>query len=307
MLARRGRLLAACLAVAGCRCPGEPAAPALGVEGGAVPAAPGEEIKAVFPRAAGPAHPLARALCEALHDVPSRRRAACCGGRGTPITLTAECVRVVSFSLHSGATTLDAARLAICARELAEGLAGCDWVGPTTPEPPESCRNLLTGTLDRGQRCRSSLECRADLHCRGSGPTDLGTCDLPRAAGTACGLSVDTLATYARQDVDSRHPECAGFCERRRCFDTRALGAACQVDAQCGRGRRCAGRACAEGARGTEGQPCVPGGCSWALRCIAGVCGKPRPGGAPCEADIECQGACLGADAARRGVCRPRC
>src|SRR5262249_23703548 len=154
--------------------------------------------------------------CRALHGRSEERRAECCGGR-PGIVLTSECTRALGAALRAGAVSLDAAEVEACAAATDGALAGCDWVGAFPPPVPEACRGAVRGRLGEGARCRSSLECRGALHCDGAGPTQLGACAAARESG-ACGLSVDPLAGFVKQDdVERAHPECAGACERHRC------------------------------------------------------------------------------------------
>jgi hypothetical protein len=265
-----------------------------------VPADEPEEIVPVFPRAGGPIDARAQRLCQVLHELPARARTGCCGG-SPGITLTDACTRALSLSLGAGAVTLDEPALKSCEQEAAAALSGCQWVGPHPPDPPAACRRLIAGRLDRGQRCRSNLECQPGTFCRGLGPTDLGRCAPPQPTGSLCRTGVDPLAGYLRQPLERAHPECEGFCHRNRCFAALASGATCRVDEQCGPAGRCAGRSCVAGAAGSRGEPCVPGGCQDGLRCIGGACRPPGSGGAACQTDAECLGAC------QAGRCSRRC
>jgi hypothetical protein len=280
-------LAALCLGTQGCRRPPE------------APPEP-EAVVPVFPARGGPLDPRAQRACQALHELPARARAGCCGGSaGT--TFTEPCARALSASLRSGAVLLEEAALVACERAASAALAGCQWVGATAPEPPAACRGLVLGTLERGRSCRSTLECRPGTFCRGVGPTDFGVCLPPQAAGSLCRTGVDVLAGYLRQAVERSHPECRGFCQRNRCFDSLPAGGACRVDEQCGPAGRCGGQSCVAGTVGSEAEPCVPGGCRDGLRCVAGTCAAPRPGGAACQTDAECLGAC------QAGRCTQRC
>ncbi len=231
------------------------------------------------------------ALCEALHQMPAERKAACCGASPAQ-HFGGECARVLSLALEQGTVSLEGSEG--CVKALVMQHQGCGWVGPNEVELPESCARVVTGRLAQGKRCRSSLECAAGLRCLGAGPTATGTCEKPGSDGMACELSVDVLASYARQPLPA-HVECAGFCQRHRCEAVLTDGGACTLDAQCPAGQRCAG-ACVDGARGAAGEKCVPGGCGAGLRCVAGVCAAPKAEGAECAADAECSGACVAGD-----------
>src|SRR5262249_54705581 len=139
-----------------------------------------------------------------------------------------ECVRTLSAALRAKAVTLEVEGVDACARAMAQAHEGCGWVGPFPPELPVACRGLVRGALEKGARCRSSLECRDGMRCSGAGPTAAGRCAPPRADGESCGTAVDTLATYTRDaDLDARHPECQGHCARFRCAPRVTAGSAC--------------------------------------------------------------------------------
>jgi hypothetical protein len=310
-ISRRGLSLATVLWLSlwsGCKC---------GQGGGAPDASPAvsaeqlsaseDEVRPVYPVQAGAPAPLAQRLCEALQEIPARRRASCC--EGSPGSLLAgECVRMLTAALASGAVKLEAPAVEACAQAMQRTYEGCEWVGPQAPPVPAECLGLMQGTLVAGARCRSSLECAAGLNCHGVGPTDPGVCGPPGGAGQLCSLSVDALATYARQEtLDEAHPECQGHCARRLCAEDVSLEGACQFEAQCGAGLHCAAGKCAEGELAGLGQPCVSGGCEHGARCVQGVCATPKPAGGTCERDAECLGGCVRPDGGRMGTCGPRC
>ncbi|WCQ95859.1 hypothetical protein [Sorangium sp. Soce836] len=176
----------------------------------------GDEIAPVYPKAEGAPDPLAARLCEALHALPARRKAACCGG-GPGFHAGAECARALSFALRAKAVTLSTDAVGRCVEAMARSLEGCDWVAPVAAPVPSACEGIVRGALGEGARCRSSLECADGLRCDGVGPTDAGICRAPRAAGP-CGLSVDALAAVTRQTrYAEAHPECRGRCAGRAC------------------------------------------------------------------------------------------
>ena len=240
------------------------------------------------------------ALCEALHQMPAERKAACCRGQ-TAAHFGGECARVVALALEQG--TLQLQHPEACVKDLVASHQGCGWVGPNAQPLPASCVGLTAGRIAEGKRCRSTLECVPGLRCLGAGPTAAGTCAPPGQAGMACELSVDVLVSYLRQTLPP-HLECAGFCQRHRCEPMLTDGGACTLDAQCPQGQRCAG-SCVAGALGAAGERCVPGGCVAGLRCITGTCAMPKAEGQECAHDAECLGACLPADGGRR--CGPGC
>ncbi|WP_437951654.1 hypothetical protein WME98_13250 [Sorangium sp. So ce296] len=176
----------------------------------------GDEISPVYPKAEGAPDPLAARLCEALHALPARRKAACSGG-SPGFHAGAECARALSFALRAKAVTVSTDAVDRCVEAMARSLEGCDWGAPLTAPVPSACEGLVRGALGEGARCRSSLECVDGLRCDGVGPTDAGICRAPRAAGP-CGLSVDALAAVTRQTrYAEAHPECRGRCAGRAC------------------------------------------------------------------------------------------
>jgi hypothetical protein len=258
-----------------------------------------------YPEEHLPDDPAARRLCEALHGLVAARRLACCGHKGG-LVLTSECARLVSAALRLKSIRLDPEKVATCARERGASLDGCDWVGPNVPQPPASCAEAMIGLTTKGKPCRSSLECVSGLSCRGARPTALGTCEEARVAGV-CG-SVDPLAPFVLvTDVDARHPECTGRCDRHACVAAPLPGGACASPAACARGNRCVDGKCVAGAVGEAGQRCTGGGCARGLRCQASVCVHPAEKGTPCSTDLDCQGGCLKRPSDKRGICGPRC
>jgi len=272
--------------------------------------APGDDdIRPVYPPTKDPPDPRALKYCDALQVTPAARRAACCGEAPSPPPATAgECARMLSAALRSGAITLAAEDVDRCAEAVAKAHEGCGWVGPGPQPLPAACQGLLRGTLKAGARCRSSLECEGNQRCHGLGPTDLGTCNPPGARGARCGTGADPLAAFARQaDVDTTHPECAGYCALRRCADPVPAGAACRSPAACGPGALCVAGNCAPGQPAAAGEPCPAGACRDGARCVKDRCVAPRAEGEPCEQDAECRGACNRGDASAAGTCGMRC
>jgi len=274
--------------VAGCKCKKDE-----------VPAEPADDVRPVFSGDPKAVDPKVKAWCEGLHQAPAERRAACCS-KGVSAHFADECTRVVSLAVEAKTVTMgDPSE---CLAALTAAHAGCEWVGPNDVDVPEVCQRVLVGRIAAGQRCRSTLECTAGLHCRGAGPTASGVCAPPGGEGMACELSVDVLSSYTRARA-RRTPECEGACQRHRC-EAVVDGGACTLDAQCPRGQRCAGT-CVAGERGSSGEACVPGGCDEGLRCVAGHCVAPLPSGAACTSDVECRGGCRAVDGGR--VCGPAC
>jgi hypothetical protein len=298
---------------------------ALAIEAGALksvagPAGSGvdeDEVRPVYPVDGVTPDPLAARLCTALHELPEKRRSACCG-QSAGLVPTSECVRMLSAALHGKAVELGAGDVDACALAIDRAYAGCDWVGPFPPEVPAACLGIVHGKLARNDRCRSSLECAGDLRCHGVGPTTVGRCGPARDDGGACAGSSDALASFVRQnDVDARHPECKGYCSRFKCSAFAAEGALCAQSRECGPGRQCLGAGkgtglgaksgkCVTRAPGKAGEPCPGATCEAGLLCLSGRCAARKPAGASCETDFECAGGCLESDAGRR-TCGRKC
>jgi hypothetical protein len=278
-----------------------------------------ERVDSVYPvDPAAPADPLAQKLCAGLHDLPEKKRAACC--KQAPSTVvTAECVRQLSAGLRSKALALEPADVDACIAAFDKTLDGCDWVGPFPPGPPVACEAIFKGHVKAGQPCRSSLECEATLRCHGAGPTQAGRCGQPKADGDLCGGATDSLATYTRQsDVDKSHPECKERCVRHKCAPALADGASCQTTADCQTGLLCmpvagpakaglAPRKCAAASLpAKEGDACPSGDCGEGLQCTRGKCATRKGEGEACQTDFDCRGGCL-KDGGTKGTCGPRC
>src|SRR5262249_32058671 len=144
------------------------------------------------------AHPLARKLCEALHVVPGRRVAECCGTKPAAPLLD-QCTRVVSASIASKAVEIDPTAIDRCRAAMEQSRVGCDWGTPSVALAPAACEQVLVGTVREAEGCRSSLECRGNLHCEGLTPTRTGTCTPPQTNDAVCGTHVDTVAAYTLQ------------------------------------------------------------------------------------------------------------
>jgi len=263
-----------------------------------------ESVQSVYPGTVKTPDPRARSVCQALHGLPAERRVACCGGAPGRLLLD-ECTRVLSLALGAGNVELDVQRTDACISNQQAAFTGCGWVGPSAPPLPEVCQGLTVGTLEQGARCRSSLECRDGLRCRGLGPTQAGVCDAPGAPTTACDLGADPLAVYLLQD-SGRHPECAGACVRRACIAAVGVGEACTFGGQCGPGAHCAAGRCAPGRSAPDGEACTVGACAPGSVCHDATCVRRKQEGERCAADEECLGACLHPDGGA-GMCGMRC
>jgi hypothetical protein len=297
--------LALALVLLGCACGSKKsstpdARPAIPDAGG--PAAEEADVRPVYPVDDQPPEPLALRLCQALHELPARRKAECCGGGAAP-SLVSECARTLSSALRARAITLAEPAVAACEQAMTGLHDGCEWVGPLSPGFPAECRGLVHGTLAGGARCRSSMECAQGLRCRGVGPTDPGTCGPPLPDGTRCSVTVDTLVSYTRQDAwtEEAHPECSGYCMRRACRPAVAAGKACKVSLECGAGHRCSGGACVAGGVARDGESCSADECEAGLRCLENRCRRPKAAGEPCQSAFECRGGCV------EGACAQQC
>lgn len=265
-----------------------------------------DDVRPVYPKTNDPPDPLAAKLCEALHGVPTKRRATCCG-HAPGFSLVSECTRTLSYALREKAVRVETAGVDACVAAMEKVHEGCGWVGPAGARLPAACDGLVRGALDEGKPCRSSLECGDGLRCLGAGPTDMGVCRKPLPTGFPCGISVDTLAALTRQDTyEARHPECSGYCAQRRCNDLVAEGGACKLSVECGAGKVCDEGKCRAGTLPGEGRTCKLA-CAPGLRCDKGTCVGPKEEGAPCERDFECRGGCLRGDAGKGGTCGMKC
>jgi hypothetical protein len=285
-----------------------------------------DDVQSVYPvDPNAPPDPVAQKLCTGLTEMPEKKRAACCGA--TPgVVVTSECTRTLSAAIRFKAVTLDAARVDACVAAFERTLDGCDWVGPFPPSPPAECHGLVTGQLNLGQKCRSTLECAGALRCRGVGPTTPGKCTTPANTGEVCGGTVDALATFVRQtDMEKEHPECAaGRCIKHHCGPPAPENGECQVTLDCEEGLQCvvsgptvkrkkndprpppSPRKCQRRPLPKEGEACPGGVCAGELGCIMNKCTARKSGGAACTNDFECRGGCLH-DGGAAGMCGPRC
>jgi hypothetical protein len=253
-----------------------------------------DDIRPVYPVDDQPPDERAARLCRAMHEVPARRKAECCGGSPAP-SLVSECARTLSYALRLKVVTIDTPSIDACEQAMTRAHQGCEWVGPLAPSFPPECLGVIHGALATGSRCRSSLECGPGLRCRGLGPTDPGTCGPPLPESARCSVAVDTLVTYTRQDawIERTHPECAGFCTRRACRAALAEGAACRVTPECGPGHRCADGKCVAGGEAQLGETCSANECAAGLRCWQNRCIAPKAAGESCKTPFECQGGCV--------------
>ena len=203
-----------------------------------------DDAKPVYPLVTSDPDPAAARICAALQDLPRERRAAC---RGTTpgVSFAAFCTSALTAATRSGAVRVDAAAAGTCIGAIDRSLQGCDWVGPVDPPAPLECDGFIHGLRGEGASCRSSLECVDGLRCHGVAPTAVGRCGRPRADGEACGVAVNPLVAYARQDrVDRAHPECSGFCADHLCAPRAPRGGACRATVGCTAADVCVGGRC---------------------------------------------------------------
>jgi hypothetical protein len=266
----------------------------------------GDEVRPVYPFDNKPPLPLAEEYCNAVRETPKKRRQECCPRSGA-YAPTGECIRTLSSAVRSGAVTLDKADLDACVAAVAKETAGCDWVTSVGSRTVGACLGILKGTLKEGALCRSNLECEEGLRCRGLSAVVAGHCGAPLAKGGLCNVSVDSLASFTGQDdFEGHHPECAGYCARRRCQDAPAVGAACASSYECGPQHYCAAKKCVAGPLPTPGQPCMDV-CAAGVRCLKDVCTAPKGAGEACESDGECRGRCDHGDGGKTGQCAGDC
>jgi len=264
-------------------------------------------VRPVYPMTSAPPDPLAQRFCEAIHELPAKRKAECC--KSSPgFTVIEQCTRTLSFALREKAVTLAPTDVDKCAEAMAKSVEGCDWVAPLPPYVPAACDGIIRGTLVEGTRCRASLECADNLRCLGAGPTEPGRCSKPLPRGGPCSHAVDTLAAYtAQSSSDARHPECAGYCAKRWCADAVPVGGACESTTECGPERYCVSGHCAEGSLPAAGQPCLAGLCAKGDRCVKGKCLAAGAIGDRCDNDTDCRSGCEKPASGGAGKCFMKC
>src|SRR5262249_20492056 len=59
-----------------------------------------DEIKPAYPLNVTP-QPLAQRFCEAMHELPAKRKAECCSTSPPAFSITSECVRTLSFAIQT--------------------------------------------------------------------------------------------------------------------------------------------------------------------------------------------------------------
>lgn len=246
-------------------------------------------------------------LCEALHDLPARRKQECCGAQVA--SLAALCTSALTESLSKSRASIDSDAIARCGKVSARQLVGCNWVGPLQPELPAACTGLIVGHVERGATCQSSLECRDGLYCQGLSPLGAGICALPARAGARCEIPADNLAAYARADADARHPSCDGVCLRGRCLAKLPEGGTCSSAAHCADGRNCIGGQCRNAPLQALDAVCASTAeCSSGNSCIDQRCRAPKAGGATCRLPFECRSLeCRKTEGAELGTCVDAC
>lgn len=262
-----------------------------------------EKVKPVYRKGARNDSAVVR-FCEALHDLPESRRAACCRRRMGTVA-TGLCIQALSSAVRSKALAVDEAKLRSCLSSLRTSLEGCEWIGPLRPPLPEDCQGVLVGKIPVDKACKSSLECHSGLICYGAGPTQAGRCIQSLPAGASCGTGVDVLVAYTGLNVEGGHRECQGYCLGHRCTNRSPIGSECKASMHCVAGAHCADGKCVAGSVARIGDDCSGGDCETGSRCIRKRCSEPLASGASCTMDQECRGGCLPADGG--GVCGIRC
>jgi hypothetical protein len=251
--------------------------------------------------------PIAARLCHALHGLPAARRAECCGRAGA--NLAGLCAAELSASLRRGAVAIDGAGVEQCTADATRELAGCDWVSPRPPKPPDSCTRTIAGQRDRGSACHSSLECRDGLHCRGAQPERPGICVAPSPPHARCEVPADNLAAFTGLRGDPRHRECDGLCLKGQCLPLAEAGAPCSSSAACAPGLHCIAGRCEARGFPQIGEPCAENTpCETGAYCSSGRCAAVKQAGEPCSVPSECRGlACEKRPGAAVGTCAGRC
>jgi hypothetical protein len=250
---------------------------------------------------------LAIALCDTLHDLPARRKQACCGA--SVASLAAVCAKEVAAALDRNAIRIDNKGLDRCSDASEKSLKGCDWVGPLQPALPAVCAALIVGNAKPGAVCRSSLECSDGLYCQGISPLAPGVCAASARAGARCERPADNLASFARAADDPRHPSCDGVCLRGQCLAKVAEGGACQASAICADGTLCVDGKCLNQPVPKLGKSCSATiGCAEGALCLDGICTAPKAGGASCRLPFECRSLeCKKAEGEETGICVDAC
>jgi hypothetical protein len=246
-----------------------------------------EQVRPVYPTLTGPADPVAVKICGLMFTEGEEKAAVCCGRKPGKSGLERECERVLTGALAGKFVQVDDEKVTACKAALKSTLTDCDWVTPTgTPPLPPACSSLLTGKVPLRAACRSHLECVTGSFCEGLSPTRVGVCAKPRLDGSCFG-GADSLATLARQRVGEEHPACDGVCIGQRCVEAVALGGACKLSTDCGKGHHCEGGTCKDG----PANDCSA--CPTGTSCVAGSCRAPKKAGESCTSDAECRGVCV--------------
>jgi hypothetical protein len=288
-------------------------------DGGSEAGGDDDGVEPVYPlETNAPPVPLAEKLCKGLQEMPETKRSTCCKAT-MGIVVTSECVRNLSAAIRHKALDLAESDVDACLAAFDKTLSGCDWVGPFAPGPPPACMGIMKGKIAAGQKCRSSLECTGTLRCLGVGPTTPGKCGNAKSTGELCGGTVDTLATYTRQNnLDTQHAECKEKCIKHKCAPPAAVDATCQTTQDCEDGLQCLAiiggdpkkgpaKKCMQKPMPKEGEACPGGVCEGELQCIKNKCSSRRAAGQDCTADFECIGGCLKPDGGDKGKCGMRC
>jgi hypothetical protein len=202
-----------------------------------------------------------------------------------------ECVRHLSGALRAGSVRVDSKAIGRCEAAIKRQVASCDWVAPTLITPPPECRDLVVGLVNAGEPCVSSLECAGVLHCEGQGASSPGVCRAPQPIGAACGVGVDSLATYlSARRLEEVKPSCAERCSlaTHQCEPRPQPGSACHASVNCAPDQRCREGHCETRTAGSEGEACDGTSCAAGHHCVAGRCTSRSLAGQACRSDLDC-------------------
>ncbi len=263
-----------------------------------------DDVKPVYPQTNDPPDPVAERYCNLIYEEAEKKRKECCPNIPfMSFRPTGECVRTLSFALHSKAMVIEKADLDGCETAIAAAAKQCDWGG----EMPAACKGILRGQIPEKETCRSSLECKDGLYCAGLGVSAVGKCSPPRPDGYRCGGGADSLGAFVQQDVEAKHQQCQGVCDRRKCASALKTGEKCLSSVQCGETRICKGGKCADGALPKAGEKCFGAICEAGNRCLKGTCVVERRVGEECADDGECRSTFFEKSGGAKGVCKMSC
>lgn len=219
-----------------------------------------------------PPDPLAEKYCDLVHEASERARVSCCPDTTfTPFRPTTECVRTLSIALQSGAVTIKDGALDACAKAV-DVKKPCD-----APDIlPDACVGIFVGHRDEQVGCRSALECKEGLYCRGLGVSAPGRCTPPDPVGATCAEGVDALASFVRQDAAASHPICHDVCFQQRCRAFVKEGGKCTTAVECGPGSACRAGSCKAGPPEPSKLARLGDACKADADCMSGACEEKK-------------------------------